>query len=97
MREDFVLWVPNSFTPNGDEFNNLLRAYAEGIDDYNFSFQIFNRWGELIWETKDIEQGWDGTYNGVVCQDGTYTWKIVVKDIYTDERRDFVGHVNLLK
>jgi gliding motility-associated-like protein len=97
VKDEFLLFVPNSFTPNGDEFNNLLKAYATGIDDFGFNMQIFNRWGELIWETNDISVGWDGTYNGSVSQDGTYTWKIVIKDPYTDERRSFVGHVNILK
>lgn len=97
MREELLLFVPNTFTPNGDEFNNGLKAYAIGIDEYSFDMQIFNRWGEQVWESHDINVGWDGTYNGQVCQDGTYTWKIRVKDLYTDEHLDFVGHVNILK
>ena len=97
VKDEFLLFVPNSFTPNGDEYNNDLQVYATGIDEYGFNMQIFDRWGELIWETNDISIFWDGTYNGKVVQSGTYTWKIVIKDPYTDERRDFVGHINVLK
>lgn len=97
VKEEFLVFVPNSFTPNGDEYNNYLQVYATGIDLYDFNMQIYNRWGEQIWETNDISVFWDGTYKGQVVQSGTYTWKIVVKDPYTDERKDFVGHVNVLR
>lgn len=97
VKDEFLLFVPNAFTPNGDEYNNFLQIYATGIDQYSFNMQIWNRWGELVWETNDITYFWDGTYNGQVVQDGTYTWKIVIKDPYTDERRDYVGHLNVLK
>ncbi len=97
VKDEFLLFVPNAFTPNGDEYNNSLQVYATGIDRYGYNMQIYDRWGELIWETNDISVFWDGTYQGKVVQSGTYTWKIVIKDPYTDERRDFVGHVNVLK
>ena len=60
---------------------------------------IFNRWGELIFESHDASIGWAGTYgaDGHVCQEGTYTWKIEVKTAATGERKSFVGHVNILR
>ena len=62
----------------------------------NFKLEIFNRWGELIFETKDIQGGWNGTYNGVAVQSGTYTWKVTYKDL---EGFDYqaAGHINVLR
>jgi gliding motility-associated-like protein len=97
VQDIFTLYVPNTFTPDGDEFNQTFMAYVNGIDDYNFDMYIFNRWGEMIWESHDKTVGWDGTYKGRIVQEGIYTWKIVVKDPYRDDRRTYVGHVSVLK
>ena len=97
VEDEIVIFVPNTFTPDGDEYNQTFRAYVNGIDIYDFDFLIFNRWGELIWENNDPEIGWDGTYNGNIVQAGTYTWKIVVKDLEFDYRKTYTGHVNMLK
>jgi len=56
------IYVPNAFTPNGDGNNDILYVYGSVID--HFYFAIFDRWGELIFETTDIHKGWDGTYKG---------------------------------
>ena len=58
---------------------------------------IFNRWGEIVWESHNYDVGWNGTYNGNVVSDGVYTWKIEVKTNRTDERKSYVGHVNVLR
>ncbi len=98
MNDDLIYYVPNSFTPNNDQLNNVFQPiFTQGIDTYDFSLLIYNRWGEVIFESKDASKGWDGTYNGIVQQDGTYTWKISFKMSQTDEKKLAVGHVNLLK
>jgi len=58
---------------------------------------IFNRWGEIIWESHDVAVGWDGTYGGQIMQDGVYIWKIDFKTTASDERVMITGHVTLLK
>ena len=58
---------------------------------------IFNRWGEIIFETHDVNYGWDGTYGGVMAQDGTYTWTIEFKELMSDKRHVDSGHVNLIR
>ena len=60
---------------------------------------IFDRWGEVIFESRDATVGWDGTYSGDArnVQDGVYTYKIVYKVKKTDERRLIVGHVTLIR
>jgi gliding motility-associated-like protein len=98
MVEDLIIYVPNTFTPDYDEFNNtFFPVLSSGFNPSNFRLYIFNRWGELIFESRDHTVGWDGTYNGDRCQVGTYVWKIVTMDSQNDRKREFVGHVNLIR
>jgi len=95
---DGGLYVPNTFTPNGDEFNNDFRIFlGECYDSYVFKFEVYNRWGELIFESTTSDFVWDGTYKGKICQDGTYTWKINLKKTNTDEKEELTGHLNIIK
>lgn len=98
IKEDVIFYVPNTFTPDGDEFNQLFRpVITSGIDIYNFNFKIYNRWGEVVWESKDPSVGWDGTYNTRPIQQGTYTWSMEFKLIDIDERIHVNGHLNLIR
>jgi gliding motility-associated-like protein len=59
---------------------------------------IFDRWGELIYESNDITNvGWDGTYRGNKCQEGVYTWKLQIMNSDTDRKEEAVGHCTLLR
>lgn len=94
VNEEVIYYIPNTFTPDGDELNQLFQPiFTAGYDPYDFEMQIFNRWGEVIYETNDDAVGWDGTFNGKVVQDGIYTWKIEFKTISSDERIMINGHV----
>ena len=90
--------VPNTVTIDNNNLNELffpVFSNFEKIDD--FTFTIFDRWGELIYETKDIQGAWDGTSKmGNKVQDGTYIWKVVYKDMDGFEHIA-VGHVNVLR
>jgi len=98
VEEELLFYVPNTFTPDGDEFNQTFKAvFSSGYDPFDFNLVIFNRWGEVIWESFDSEVGWDGTYGGYPVQDGTYTWKIEFKTSANDERKMVIGHVNILR
>jgi|GEM_PF-5787162 len=68
------LFIPNVFTPNGDQVNELFRVGSTGLSD--FSGMIFNRWGQLLYAWSDPAGGWDGTYRGKQVHDGTYVWVI---------------------
>lgn len=94
IRFDVLIFVPNTFTPNNSNFNDNFKAIASNITA--FEITIFDRWGEIIFQSIDINEAWDGTYQGVECQDGTYVWKIRYRDM--DEiQHELVGHVNLLR
>jgi gliding motility-associated-like protein len=100
--EELIFYVPNTFTPDSDKFNPVfLPVFTAGFDPYDYNLIIFNRWGEIIFESNNAEVGWDGSYgkNGEIemCQDGTYTWKIEFKVTRWDERRMAIGHVNLIR
>ncbi len=97
VHNDILFFAPNAFTPDNDELNQTWKAEIQGVDIYDFELFIFNRWGEIIWETHDPSVGWDGTYNGKIIQTGTYQWKANVKDLYTDKKVEFTGSINLLK
>lgn len=94
---EVLIYAPNTFTPDGDEFNQHWRVYMEGIDPYDFELLIYNRWGELLWESHDIEVGWDGTYGGEIVPTGTYTWIIRASDLLNDGKYTYNGHINLLR
>lgn len=97
IKPEFSIYVPNAFTPDGEEFNQNWKIFVNGHDQYDFDLYLYNRWGEVIWESHDASVGWDGTYQGQLVQSGMYTWQITVKLPYVDERREFVGHVSVLR
>jgi gliding motility-associated-like protein len=97
VNSDIIFYAPNAFTPDGDEFNQTWKFYVSGIDEFNFELLIFNRWGEIVWETHDVNSGWDGTYNGQIIKEGTYSWVARVKDTYSDSKKTFNGAINLIR
>ena len=103
--EEFIYYVPNSFTPNNDGTNDLfLPMMTSGFDRNSYELMIFNRWGEEVFKTNDPDTGWDGTaFNSgilspdVTVQDGVYTWKIRCTGLQNESTKEYVGHVVLLK
>lgn len=90
------LYLPNAFTPNEDSKNPVFKAYGAGL--HYFELMVFNRWGELIWSTEDIDEGWDGTYKGQLAPNDVYVWKIKYStEILPDEIKKAYGHVTLVR
>ncbi|MGV6862686.1 MAG: T9SS type B sorting domain-containing protein [Putridiphycobacter sp.] len=95
---DVIVYAPNIFTPDNDEFNQTWRVYISGIDIYDFHLTLFNRWGEIVWESFNPEATWNGTYGSSQdVQDGTYVWVINAKDSYNDKKYEFRGTVSVLR
>lgn len=92
--DEFYLYVPNSFTPDGDQFNNTFKVSSINVNKFNI--KIFNRWGELLFESNDKNFEWDGTHNGETVPDGTYVWKLFYLSINEDEET-ITGHVTVLR
>ena len=74
---DFTYYLPNAFSPNGDVHNNLYRGEGS-LFAYKFKMEIFNRWGEKLWESTDINQGWDGYYQGELCMQDVYVCRVQI-------------------
>ncbi len=100
VQDAIIYYVPNSFTPDEDEYNPIFKpVFTSGFDPFDYKMVIFNRWGEVVFETRDQEYGWDGTYLGStgLCKEGDYIWQIEFKTTLSDERRKITGSVTLLK
>lgn len=68
------IYIPNAFTPNGDGMNDAFGVKGEGIR--NFHLYIYNRWGEVIFETTNPKQQWDGSYAGNPVEQGVYVYQV---------------------
>lgn len=98
ITEPLLFYVPNTFTPDGNSYNETFQPiFTSGYDLQDFKFSIFNRWGELIIDFKEPTCGWDGRHNGKIVEDGTYVWKLHLKDKVNDKKYEFTGHVNVLR
>jgi len=90
----FTLYIPDAFTPNGDGINDIFMAKGQYVK--SFEMYIFDRWGQELFHSNDINNGWDGTKGGTVCQQDIYVYKILV----TDDRKkqhSYMGNINLIK
>ncbi|HQQ95508.1 MAG TPA: gliding motility-associated C-terminal domain-containing protein, partial [Bacteroidia bacterium] len=74
VEDDFALYVPNAFTPNADGLNDLFRPVGTGLKAYKI--EIYNRWGKTIYVSEDFFEGWDGTFQGELCKEDVYSFKI---------------------
>jgi gliding motility-associated-like protein len=94
IEEAWYVYVPNTFTPDGLRLNSLFSVSTIGIE--KLSIRVFNRWGEEVYQSEDQYFEWDGSYQNVPVQDGTYTWKI---DFLTrsGKERTITGHVNVIR
>ncbi len=92
------IYIPNVFTPNGDSWNETFHVKGNAVP--NFKMFIYDRWGLLLYQTSDFYAGWDGTYLGNPCADGTYFF-LVLYDKYTNsnepEKVKASGTVTLLR
>lgn len=95
---DYAFYVPNAFSPNGDGKNETFFPKGFMIYEPCFHMMIFDRWGNLIWQTDDLNLGWDGKANGgaEIAQQDVYVWKITTCDYKKKEHR-YIGHVTLVK
>lgn len=93
----FLIYVPNAFTPNNDGNNDVFLPVLSGTSPEGYTLYIYDRWGQIIFESNAPGEGWNGTVKGQMPQKtDVYTWKIVLKT-FDNKKKDFVGHVTLLK
>ena len=93
----FTVYIPNSFTPNKNQLNETLKPVVYFQSNY-WDFKIYNRWGELLFETNDQTRGWDGTYKNEPCQIGEYVYELFYESCNVlDGRKVLRGTVNLIR
>ena len=95
--DNFQLFVPNTFTPNEDGVNDIFMMKGTGVKSDNFSMEIFNRAGLIVFSTKNINEGWDGKVKGQLAKDAVYVYKIKAVGMNGEGRKEFTGYVTLLK
>ena len=88
------IYVPSSFTPNGDGLNDTFGIAGEAIQ--SFSMRIFNRWGDMIYETSNTNDQWNGTYKGQKAPTGSYVYKIYASGL-TGKKVSREGTVTLIQ
>jgi gliding motility-associated-like protein len=88
--------VPSAFTPNGDGVNDVIYVDGWGIKKLNY-FRIFNRWGQLLFESNDIKVGWDGTYNGVPQNMETYVYQVSAETYIQDKSLQKSSNFRLIR
>ncbi len=96
IEPEYVFFIPNAFTPDGDGLNDVFTAVGDEITE--FEMLIFNRWGELIYQTNDLKNGWDGTAKGgnEISMEGVYVYNIKLRD-WEGLYHNYTGKVSLLK
>lgn len=95
VEEDFALYVPNAFTPDGDGLNDEFAVVTTVRDPAYFEMVVMDRWGSILFTSEDHRRGWDGTAGSLVPQ-GVYLWQVAIKDV-TGHLHQASGHVTLLR
>lgn len=97
--DDLTIYVPNAFTPNGDDDNDSFRPSIIGVQQDWYRFMVFDRWGLLVFSTTDTAEAWNGGMDnsGEILPDGVYVWTLRAKDQFTTEKAELIGTVTLLK
>jgi gliding motility-associated-like protein len=94
VETDFNVYVPNAFTPNNDNLNEVFKPVVRGTTHYELS--VYNRWGEQLFLTHDTSEGWDGNYADKPCKSDLYVWKVILTS-NNGEQKAYKGHVTLYR
>jgi gliding motility-associated-like protein len=88
-------WIPDAFTPDDSGRNDEFRPFAFGVASYRF--QVYDRWGNLLFSTAEPAEGWNGTYNGKPCKQDIYVYSIRYVDEVSGQQHERSGHISLLR
>ena len=97
VTDDFMVFIPNTFTPNNDGLNDLFMVKGSGMKQEGFTMEIKDRWGNTVYSSTDILAGWDGRVNGLNAEIGNYIYRVRVVGMNGEGRKEFVGHVTLMR
>lgn len=94
VEDDYSIYVPNSFTPNNDGLNDIFQAKGTGFTDY--TLEVYDRWGEVIFTSHNFQTGWDGNYKEQGPKCDVYVWKIGLKTL-SGKTKTLTGQVSLIR
>lgn len=94
IQEEFYIYIPNAFIPDENRINEVFYGSFIGVEW--IKIEIFNRWGERLFYSEDLNFSWDGFYNGIKVPDGVYTWKLIYRKNHSQEQQ-MTGHVVVIK
>jgi gliding motility-associated-like protein len=98
IMEEFLVYVPNAFTPDGDGINDLfLPVFSDYSRVVEYEFLIFNRWGENIFISNVPGETWDAQHKNIIVKEDVFVWKLKFKNSETGEIYSKVGHVSVLR
>lgn len=97
VRDEFSVYIPNTFTPNGDNLNDIFNVKGVGLSKDGYSMEIYDRWGNMVYSTKELTKGWDGRINNLNGEVGVYVYKVKVSGDNGQGKKEYVGHVSLIK
>ena len=99
VKGQYVFYMPNSFTPNGDGLNDVFFPVGDKISVDSYSFKVFNRWGELVFKTEMFgeDYGWDGSFTNKNAPSDSYIWRVDLIDSSSGEEKSFQGYVLLAR
>ena len=99
LNPSMQIYVPNAFTPDNDGINELFKPVLYGFEVKEYSFQIWNRWGDMIFESADPEEGWMGNSDngGHFVQNDVYIWKLILKPQHNSEIQELNGWVTIVR
>lgn len=97
IKDEFNVFIPNTFTPNDDGVNDVFMVKGMGFKTEGFTMEIFDRWGHLVYMSRDLTKGWDGTSKGGRPIEGVYIYRIKAIGANGEGRQEFTGHVTLIR
>ncbi len=96
IENDFTFYIPNAFSPTNDGLNEGFIPLGIGISTANYEFTIYDRWGNKVFQTDDVNKPWDGKIAGTTSQEDVFVWTIACRT-FKGERKKFKGQVSLIK
>jgi gliding motility-associated-like protein len=97
VNPDLLVYIPNAFTPDENTHNDIFKPVVTGAEITFYEFAIFNRWGEQVFQTSSIDDGWDGTNKGALVPDGVYSWVLNILSGKNATPHKRAGTVTVLK
>ncbi|MBL6871392.1 MAG: gliding motility-associated C-terminal domain-containing protein [Flavobacteriales bacterium] len=95
VEKPYALYAPSAFSPDGDGINDFFSISGQSLSD--FQIEVYNRWGQMVYKSKNISDNWNGKYNGKDLPPGTYVYKIKTISLLTNEKYVKSGTVSLVR